>query len=74
MVMNWARSTVNDHTVHNGISYITIQSLRGERDRRRPARWGLAPSSRPPADRIEVTISGRDRRRADPGMPRPMCP
>ena len=49
----------NDHTVHNGISYITIQSLVEDAtgDGRPADAWALVEAG---ADRIEVTISGRD--------------
>ena len=49
----------NDHTVHNGISYITIQSLveNATGDSRPADAWALVEAG---TDRIEVTVSGRD--------------
>ena len=49
----------NDHTVHNGISYITIQSLveNATSDGQPAGAWALVEAG---ADRIEVTINGRD--------------
>ena len=59
----------NNHTVHNGISYITIQSLieNTANDGEPAGAWALVEAG---ATHLEVTVNGRDP--ASYRVPRPV--